>query len=42
MMMFDMEMKCTFQTVETPPTLMLQPMPVGGRGAALRIKGEVR
>jgi hypothetical protein len=41
-MMFDMEMKSMFQTVETPPTLMLQPMPVGGGGAALHIKGEIR
>jgi hypothetical protein len=41
-MMFIMEMKCMFKTVETLPTLMLQPMPVGSGGAALHIKGEIR
>jgi hypothetical protein len=40
--MFDMEMKRTLQTAETPPTLILQPMSVGGGGAALYIKGEIR
>jgi hypothetical protein len=33
-MMFIMEMKCTFKAVETPPTLIHQPMSVVGRGAA--------
>jgi hypothetical protein len=42
MMMFATEMKCTYKAVETPPTLILQPMPVGGGGAALHIKGEIR
>jgi hypothetical protein len=42
MMMFDMEMRCTFKAVETPPTPMLQPMQIGGGGAALHIKGEIR
>jgi hypothetical protein len=27
-MMFITEMKCTFKAVGTPPTLILQPMPV--------------
>jgi hypothetical protein len=40
--MIDMEMKCIFRAVETTPTLILQPMPVGGRGAAQHIKGEIR
>jgi hypothetical protein len=42
MMMIDMEMKCTFKAVEHPPTLLLQPIPVGDGGATLHIKGEVR
>jgi hypothetical protein len=41
-MMIDMEMKCTLKAVEPPPTLILQPMSVGGGGAALHIKGEIR
>jgi hypothetical protein len=40
-MIIDMEMKCTFKAVETPPTVMLQSMPVGDGGAALHIKGEI-
>jgi hypothetical protein len=39
--MFDMEMKCTFKTVDTLPTFILQPMQIGGGGAALHIKGEI-
>jgi hypothetical protein len=41
-MMFIMEMKCTFKAVEPPPTLLLQPMPFGGGGAALHIKDEIQ
>jgi hypothetical protein len=41
-MMFIMEIKSTFKVVELPQTLLPQPMPVGGGGAALHIKGEVR
>jgi hypothetical protein len=41
-MTFIMEMKCTFKAVETPPTLILQPMLVEGGGATLHIKGEIR
>jgi hypothetical protein len=40
-MMIDMEMKCALKSVETPPTLILQLMLVGGGGAALYIKGEI-
>jgi hypothetical protein len=40
-MMIDMEMKCTLKTIETPTTLMLQTIAVGGRGAALQIEGEI-
>jgi hypothetical protein len=39
--MFIMEMKCTFKTVDTLPTFILQPMHVGGRGAPLHMKGEI-
>jgi hypothetical protein len=41
-MMIDMEMKGTPMTIKTPSTLMPQPMAVGGGGATLHIKGEIR
>jgi hypothetical protein len=40
-MMIDMEMKCTFKRGETLPKFILQPMSVGGGGAALHIEGEI-